>query len=373
MERVLAELIRCIHREWRITVIAAELAADLRPLVDWRPVGVPRRPIPLKFAMFFVLGSLQLARVRTDVVHVTGAIVANRADLATVHFCHAGFRRATGRLTPEDQPVLRRLNTAMARWLAVAAERWCFRPTRLRFLAAVSHGLVTELTSHFPAVPIRLTPNGVDIKRFAPDAEAGVRLRRDAGLQPGELVALFVGGDWDRKGLAVAIRGIAAAQGNGAELRLWVVGQGQRDRFREVAEQNGIAHRVRFFGARPDVERFYQAADMFVLPTAYEASPLVLHEAAACALPIIATRVNGIEELVGDDEAGLVVERTSRSVGNALSRLARDQTLRHALGAEGRRRAAGRTWERSIQSVMELYGLTLGKQYDRFEAKEPIL
>jgi D-inositol-3-phosphate glycosyltransferase len=113
---------------------------------------------------------------------------------------------------------------------------------------------------------------------------------------------------------------------------------------------------------------------MFVLPTLYESFSLVAHEAAGCALPIITTRVSGIEELVGDDEAGLMVERTSSSVGSALARLAGDEALRHALGVEGRRRASRRTWERSVESVIDLYGLALEeKSLGRYEAEAPLL
>jgi UDP-glucose:(heptosyl)LPS alpha-1,3-glucosyltransferase len=356
MERVLSELIRRIHREWRVVVVAAEVAVDLRPLVDWRRVRVPRRPIPLKFLAFFALGSLRLARARTDLVHTTGAIVANRADVATVHLCHAGLREATGALAPKSAPPIRRANTTVARVLALAAERWCYRPGRLRLLAAVSRGVATELARHYPALPVRVTPNGVDVERFAPDDGARNRLRQEEGVAPGVLVALFVGGDWDHKGLDLAIEGVAAARDRGAQVELWVVGRGQEPRFGQLAKRAGVAKWVRFFGARTDVARFYQAADVFVLPTAYETFSLVAHEAAACGLPVVGTRVSGIEDLVGADDAGILVARTPQAVGDALARLASNTSLREAMGAEGRRRTAGLTWDHSVATVVELYG-----------------
>jgi UDP-glucose:(heptosyl)LPS alpha-1,3-glucosyltransferase len=374
MERALAQLIRRIHQDWRVVVVASHLADDLRPLVEWRPVRVPRRPFPLKFSMFFVLASLQLGRTRTDVVHVTGAVVANRADLATVHFCHAGFRAATGSLAPSGRRLLRRFNSTVAGVLSVAAERWCYRPSRLRFLAAVSGGVAAEVRHHYSGVPVHVTPNGVDLERFAPDVDGRERLRREEGLDPEDLVALFVGGDWDLKGLAVAIGGLAVARERGVRLRLWVVGGGRQDQFRQLARQAGVEASVRFFGVRTPVEPFYRAADIFVLPTVYETFSLVAHEAAACRLPIVATRVSGIEELVGDDEAGLLVERDPLAVGQALVRLAASRELRTRLGAEGRRRAARKTWERSAASVVDLYTAVLGaKAPNRRQAREPAL
>jgi glycosyltransferase involved in cell wall biosynthesis len=357
MERAFAELVRRARGEVEFVVVTAELGEDLRPLVDWQRIRVPRRPIPLKFVLFAVRAGLRLRRVEADLVHTLGAIVPNRTDLASVHFCHAGFRAATGSLGPESAPPLRRLNTALSRLLALAAERWCYRPPRLRLFGAVSTGVARELERHYPGIPAVLTPNGVDAERFAPNAAARSELREEEGVSANEVVVLFVGGNWPWKGLDVAIEAIAAAR-SAAPLRLWVVGRGNKGRFGVLARRAGVADRVRFFGVRDDTERFFQAADIFVLPTLYETFALVAHEAAAAGLPVVATRVNGIDELVGN-EAGIIVERTPESVGRALARLAADPELRSRLGAEGRRRALGFSWERSAASVLAAYGRLL--------------
>jgi UDP-glucose:(heptosyl)LPS alpha-1,3-glucosyltransferase len=218
---------------------------------------------------------------------------------------------------------------------------------------------------------VRLTPNGVDLRRFTPDARARDRLRHEVGHALGATVALFVGGDWDHKGLGVAIAGVAAARRRGAQLQLWVVGSGPARRFHRLARQAGVADQVRFFGPRADVGRFYQAADLFVLPTAYETFSLAAHEAAACGLPVVATRVSGIEELVGDTEAGILVPRTPEAVGAALARLGNDDALRSALGAEGRRRTTALTWARSAAAVADLYRtLSCPGGPDRSKAEE---
>ena len=365
MERVLAELVRRIHQDWRVVVISGQLSSDLRPHVEWRPVRLPRRPFPLKFITFFLLGGIRLARTRADVVHVTGAIVPNRADLATAHFCHAGFRKATGALAPQGRRLLRRMNTALSRALELAAERWCYRPSRIRFIAAVSPSIAAELATHYPTVPVEITPNGVDVQRFAPSSSERERFRRQETIASDELIALFVGGDWDHKGLAVAIGGVAVARRRGANVRLWVVGRGQRHRYYQIAQQSEVGDWVTFFGIRPDVERFYQAADIFVLPSLYEASPLVVHEASACGLPIVGTRVRGIADLVGDGEAGILVDRSSDAVGTALAHLAFDRNQRNAMGLAGLGRADGRTWEESVSGVAELYQLVMRQKASR--------
>ncbi len=358
MERAFAELVKRAHSRVRFVVHAAELADDLRPLVVWHRVRVPLRPIPLKTVLFALVVGVRLARKRAQLVHTLGAIVPNRADVATIQFCTAGAVDATGRLTPAGSPPLRRVNTALTLSLSLAFERWCYRPTRLRRFAAVSNGVGAEVARFFPGIPVQLTPNGVDTDRYGPDARVRAEVRRGQGVGTDELVVLFVGGNWDYKGLAVAIEGVGVARDSGADLRLWVVGRGDRGRFAAIAREAGV--QVDFFGARSDGQRFFQAADVFLLPTLYETFSLAAHEAAAAGLPIVATRVSGIDELVGDDEAGLLVERSAAAVAVALLRLAGEPLLRTSLGTEGRARVSALGWDDSVERVLDVYTGLLG-------------
>jgi UDP-glucose:(heptosyl)LPS alpha-1,3-glucosyltransferase len=356
MERACAELLRRGSDQYRFVVYSSELDPRLRDFATWKRIIVPSRPIPLKFVSFFVSAGVRLLRSSADLSQSVGAIVPNRVDVATVPFCHAAFRARTGSLAPPGRTLLRRVNTTVAHSLALVVERLSYRQGRVLRLAAVSHGVLRELHAHYPRVPTRLAPNGVDVERFRPDPPARRRIRVAERIGPRDVVALFVGGDWDHKGLAIAIGAIAqASEGAQATSRLWVVGRGDERRFRAIAQRHGVDEQVRFFGVRDDPERFYQAADIFVLPTLYETFSLAAFEAAASGLPVVAPAVSGIHELIGDDEAGIVVDRTAKSVGAALARLAADPELRAQMGAEGRRRASEYTWERSVDSMLEVY------------------
>jgi len=362
MDRVLSELIRRGSDEFEFVVFAVTLAHELRPLVEWRPIPVPRRPMPLRFTLFFLLAGLRLARERFDLVCTVGAIVPNRTDVVSVHFCHHGFYRATGTLAPEDASVLRRFNTGAGRALSLAAERWCYRVGRSRRLVAVSQGLGRELELNFPGVPITVVPNGVDAVRFAPSYESRASFRGEHGARPDDLVALFVGGDWARKGLAVAIDGLAHARAAGADrLVLWVVGKGDEASFSELACARGVRDAVTFFGPRADAERFYHAADLFVLPTLYEAFSLVVLEALAAGIPVVATRVNGVAELFDGGRPGILVERTPSSVGEALLELARSPETREEMGRAGRALVREYTWARSVEGMLDVYRGLLGR------------
>jgi glycosyltransferase involved in cell wall biosynthesis len=353
MERAFRELIRRAHREYELVVIASELAPDLVPLVDWRRARVVSRPAPLRFGLFYLVAGLRLWWIRrgADLLHTCGAIVPNRADLASVHFCHAGFRAARDGDADGSMPAWRRANSALAGALSLLAERWSYGG-RTRVLGAVSQGVADELACAFPGAQVVVTPNGVDLERFRPDPETRARIRRSQAVGDRDLVALFVGGDWYRKGLRIAIEALVGAPAT----RLWVVGHGDVEAFRTRARELGVAERVAFFGARRDVECFHQAADVLVLPSRYEAFPLVSLEGAACGLPLLATNVNGIRELLGDGDAGWILERSGGAFAQALQALTDDPERRRRMGTEARRRAEAFPWEASTESVLRLYG-----------------
>jgi len=355
MEIACAELIRHLHDRLRFTVVSAELAPDLRPLIDrWIRIRVPLRPFPLNFGTFFVRAGLAVRRLDVDLVYTVGAIIPNRVDIAAIHYCNLGARdlqRNTGLTTTST---LRRMNSALARAMAIAAERLSYRPTRLSRFAAVSAGVAEEVRRHFPGVQIDLVQNGVDHDRFHPDATVRRQMRAELGTGS-SIVALFVGGDWPRKGVEIAIGAVAAARAHGNDVVLWVVGPGDTRRATAAARALGIEDHVTFHGRRADTERFYAAADVFILPTAYETFSLVALEAAAMGLPVIVTRVH---TWFGDDADGagaIVVERDVPGFAAALTTLAADPRLRSELGERARRAADAFTWARSAAANGRIY------------------
>jgi len=355
MERAFAELVRREASAVDFTVVSTTLGSDLAPLVKWRRIPIPKRPFPLKFVCFWILAGAALLRDRGDLVHTMGAIVPNRVDVASVQFCHAAFVRTSGG-DPLIGSRLRRINRTIHRRLALAAERWSYRPARLQAFAPVSNGVKRELQEHYPEIPAHVTPNGVDLDRFRPRPEERAAMRQAEGVADDALVAVFVGSDWGRKGLPIAIEGLSLAVRQGVDnVELWVVGRGDAERMQALARSNGVEDRVRFFGVRADTERFFAAADMHVFPTMYEAFPLVALEAAASGLPLIATPVNGVEELLADDQAGIPISRDPEAVASALAKLASDASLRATLGEQARTRAQPFTWAHSTTLVRESY------------------
>jgi len=350
----LAELVSTTSDRFRYVAIASHVPSDVRDHVQWHRIAPARGPLRLRWAAFFVRASLALRAQQRDLVHVVGPspLVAAPVDLATVIFHWAAYDRAVRRGGEHRGPTVE----AIGRWAMRKLERRCYRPGRIHMLATVSEPARQDLATAASGVPVALTPEGVDCRRFRPNPAVRRQVRAARGVGQDEVVAVFVGLERrNTKGLRLAIRAFARARAAGTgPTRLWVLGTAGA-RWRRLATSLGVEPEVEQLGFRNDVERFLAAADVFVLPTVYEAFCRAAHEAAACGLPVVAPPVHAVAELVGQDEAGLSVPRDIDSIANALSLLAGDADLRARLGAEGRRRALAVGNGGYPQAVARLY------------------
>jgi glycosyltransferase involved in cell wall biosynthesis len=354
MERQLAELVTGLLRRGRqVTVVARECRLEPHPALEWVRVRGPRRPFSLWYPWFFILGSLALRRRAHGLVHTTGAVVFNRADVSTVHFCHRAFATRGTVRGRARRSWWYRFNAAVASGTSVLAERYCYRPARTRHLVAVSHGVARELVEFFPlmAGAVSVIPNGVDTGAFTSDEGVRSRVRSELGIADSELVAVFVGGDWERKGLRYAIEAVARVP----FWRLLVVGPGDIDHYSDIARDAGADGRVMFVGQKSDTAPYYIAADAFVMPTAYEAFPLVTLEAAAAGLPLLVSQVNGVEELIVDGENGWFIGRHADDIARRLRKLSSDRPRGQVMGASARDACARYDWARAIDAYDRLY------------------
>lgn len=202
-------------------------------------------------------------------------------------------------------------------------DRIRYRGRAHRVVVALSRAEADDLVRTYGRVRARLEviPNGVDLDRFRPPSPAErTAARARLGLGEEERVALFIGHEFDRKGLSFAIRGLRQAEG----VLLLIVG-GSDDIIaaaNEEAKSVGVGERVLFLGPRYNLRPYLAASDLFVLPSAYEANALVVLEALASGLPVVATRVGFAPEVVVDGVNGFLVERDAREVGERMQQLA---------------------------------------------------
>jgi UDP-glucose:(heptosyl)LPS alpha-1,3-glucosyltransferase len=351
MERILAELAMGLQRRGHeVTVIAYACDLPAGSGVTFRRVRGPSRPFVFCYPWFMVAGTIALRRWRQGLVLAMGAIVLNRVDVIAVQYC-----QQVGPATPSRASRLFRLNARASAVLGRIAERVCFPLNRPRRFVCASEGVAEEIREHFPWQADRATtiPNGVDIDAFAPGSRRrdAVALRETLEIDGDRRVAIFVGSEWQRKGLEPVIQALVLAKG----WDLLVVGNGDRDRYEQLAEEAGVGDAVHWLGVSRDTAPLYQMADAFVFPSSYEAFPLVALEAAASGLPILATPVNGVRELVMDGANGFLISRDARDIAGRLRQLAEDPGLRDRLGNSARRSALEYSWERMVERHHELY------------------
>lgn len=353
MEQQLEQLVKgVLVRGIEVTLISR--TSDITPRAGLRLVRVPgpTRPFTIAFPWFCIAATILTARHRRGVVHATGAIVGNRVDVATVHLLHAAVDRLSV-VRSRRSTLFHRINARAAHRMSFLAERFSYRPSRTQRLVAVSSGSKAEIARFYPAMAGRIDviPNGIDVHRFRPNAFARMEQRAAWGVSAADLVALFVGGEWQRKGLTVAIRALAGSPG----WSLVVVGEGDAIGAQRLARTLGLGARVRFVGRHLEPERCYAAADAFVLPTSYETFSLVTYEAAASGLPLLVTAVSGVVDILVDGVNGFFIDRSPATLATRL-RILTDDTKRREMGAEARRAAASAaSWPAMCDRYAEMY------------------
>lgn len=358
MERQATEVLKGLVADGHEVTVVARTCDGVQG-VRFARVPTPRRPFSVAFPLWVWWATVLVARLRADIVHVNGAIVLNRADIATIHFCHhayqADFSLAERTRSGAAHGVNARVVSAMVRWM----EAWCLRPARAGRLIAISAGVGREVQQWFPhrSEPPRVIPYGVDSGRFVPSAGERRRVRGELGLADHELLAVFVGGEWERKGLRFAVDAIGRCE----RWHLAVAGVGDRATYETLARGHGAGDRLHFLG-RIDPTSLYAAGDAFVFPTAYETFSLATHEAAAAGLPLLVTRVSGPDALVEPGVNGWFVERDAKSIAMRLTELEVDAELRQAMGAAARSAAAPLTWDRARDAHALLYGEVLDER-----------
>jgi phosphatidylinositol alpha-mannosyltransferase len=234
------------------------------------------------------------------------------------------------------------------------------RPLLEPYLAHLHRGIAVSepakafVNRYFPGFPLKVIPNGIDVSVFHP-GHAPIRHLRDERVN-----ILFVGRLEKRKGLGYLLRGYEFMKQRVPNTRLIVVGDGP---LRSSVESYISRHRVPdvvMAGYVPDtvLPRYYCSADIFCAPaTGAESFGIVLLEAMATGLPVVATEIDGYMSVLEPGRDSLTVQPKSWSeLGAALVVLARDAQLRTRMGAYGLEKARRYAWEEVASQVLEVYG-----------------
>jgi glycosyltransferase involved in cell wall biosynthesis len=351
MERQLAELAIGLRRlGHQVSVIARTCDLPASAGIAFHRIHAPRRPFLLSYPWFMLAGSLAVRRRRRGIVLTAGAIVLNRVDTIAVHCCHRVYNSV-----PADRRSVVRWYFRLVGLVKRTGERWCFSANSTATLVCVSNGVADEVREHYPESASRVVTihNGVDLTAFSPGRREadGLAFRASLGISSDRLVAVFVGGNWEHKGLRFALEALAKAP----EWDLVVAGRGNRRQYQELARSLGVAGAVHWLGVVSDIQPVYESADAFVLPSRYETFSLVTFEAAASGLPVLVTPVSGVGELIEDTRNGYLISADADTIARRLRELAANPDLRARLGEAIRESALRFGWERMVAKHDQLF------------------
>jgi glycosyltransferase involved in cell wall biosynthesis len=268
-----------------------------------------------------------------------------RVDLLHAHQYTPFFYGVTARVLCRRPPVL---FTEHGRWYPDYPRRKRMLANRLLLerrdrIVGVGQSVRQALIDNegFPSHRVQVIYNGVEIAPFmdAGRQRATVRLELDVGED--DVLIMQVARLDPLKDHATAIRALGRVVQQGIKAQLVLIGEGPEEpKIRELVQQLKLEGHVRFLGLRTDIPRLLSAADVYWLTSVSEGIPLTLIEAMAVGLPIVATRVGGVQEVIQDGKTGLLAPRgDDAALAEKVLYLASSPLLRQQMGEMGRERA----------------------------------
>jgi len=202
---------------------------------------------------------------------------------------------------------------------------------------------------------IDVVPSGIDPSPD-PDAKSRSELRRSLGCGEEDVVGIAVSALAPGKGHEDLLQAASAAE-RSRGLKLWLAGEGPLlAPLRAEARALGLEPSIQFLGFRTDIQSLLHAADFFCLATQSEGLGSSILEAMSAGLPVVATRVGGVPEIVEDGVTGILVPGSDpAALAIAMARMAADRGLRETMGSRGRERATHFSAERTAELTDRVY------------------
>ena len=302
------------------------------------------------------VGHMKERGVETHLVHLaplfnpmalwrlTRLLARERVTILQTHGARANFYgRIAGRLAGVPV-IISTVHNSLKDYSARSLTRW-FYATALRLTLSLVHQIICvsdstrrDLIDECPAAEARTQTvyNGVDPSAF-PSQQDRQKVRQELRITQGP-VLVVIARLTEQKGHRYLLQALPDLLKTCPHLCCVFVGEGElHDTLRRMAIDLGVEGACRFLGVRDDIADILAAADLFVLPSLSEGFPFVLLEALAMGRPVIASRVNGVSELIEDHKTGLLVPpRDSQALARAIREMLSDPAAASKMGAVGR-------------------------------------
>lgn len=319
-----------------VSVIGHSIDEELADEVEFVPVPVNRLTSWTSNRSFAQNCGLAAERGRFDIVYGLGRSFGLDAVRVTErlqsHWLNVRYKKPFPHFLQRLNPRHRAL---------IGLERSIYRSENVRRIVTQSQ-LDRRLVQEYYGIDdekIRTIYNGVDTTVF----HRGVRAQRDAvreelGVPSDAPLLVFASMDFAGKGLFSILQSLKATRHSDA--MLLVLGTGPVARFQRLADDLGVGKRVIFAGRRNEIERYYGAADLFLLPTAYEPFPNVNLEAMACGVPVITTTTSGGVDVIEETQNGYLISDI-----NAVDEITAHLDTHLDLSDSARTRMSDHCWE----------------------------
>lgn len=358
--RAVIEVAERLARKHEVHLFARTVEdADLSNMT-WHKMPGPGWPDFLDFATYHYLADYKIRSGDFDIIHSCGnnALEANVITIQNIQPAKRAFMKRA--LSKEKTSLARKV----AKWLFLeitthVEKRVYLAKKRPRALfLPVSQGVKEELTAYYkvPEASIKIIPNAADLNVFNPFTEdQKAHWRKDNGLPISAPLMVFVGGEWYRKGLDLAIQALGRMKNT--QTHLLVAGQdADQPAFEKMALENGVAERVHFLGFRKDVADIMAASNLFLFPSWYEAFSLASIEAAACGLPIFAAKINGTEDFIQPGKTGDFLEHDPEAIAKIIDTSLNSPEALKRMGQEARELVENSyTWDRIAEMTEKAY------------------
>lgn len=306
---------------------------------------------------FAIAAKLKIRREDFDIVHSFERTISQDIYRAG-DGCHKEWliqKRAAGSFFANILSYIMPLNISI-----LAIENRIFKKGNYKMIIANSKRGRDEIIKHYGVEPERIgiIYNGVDLKEYHPDNIIRYRkeIRENLNISDSEILVLFVGSGFKRKGLRYLIQAVDIFRKRCENIRLIVAGKGDVSGYRSLAKSLGAERYIKFIGPYKDIKRLYAAADMFVLPTLYEPFSNACIEAMATGIPVITSRINGASELIEDGENGLIVKDPKNYIEiSEKICILKNKTDRERIGSNGREAVGGFDISEQAKRTVEIY------------------
>ncbi len=310
VERIVFECARFLaSREHQVTVFAQEWEVDDEQPVRYIQIPKRRKPLGLGVADFQRDCTEILRSHQFDVLNTHGTVCPFGGVLWTQSVHRAWLEKSAMMRAPWSKARLKqRLNPVHRVLLELEEKQFGER----RYLHNIVTTPVVRDDLHrlydVPLDDITIVPNGFNPLEFNPERRAARRgeKRAQLGLKENEIALLFVANELERKGLRTILS--AMKQLKRRDLRLVTIGRADQNELQKIVAEYGLQEHLVACGSTDDVAGFHAAADLFVLPTQYEAFCLAILESLGSGLPVVTTRVPGAHDAIIEGENGAFID-----------------------------------------------------------------